>query len=164
MTTLDDFKAKPVEVTVKTAYGRELKVRLALPSYHRHREIMSDVPEPKPPLKVNAERKSVPDYESLSYRAAQQERATELNYRVVVDALAGGGMSIPGETLADKTAAFRASNPDAGIVNALSAFIAEAVAGVQRIADDAPFRPVRSDGHEGDPVGSDDTQRVGKSP
>lgn len=164
MTTLNDLKAQPVSVTVKTAYGRELTVCLALPSYHHYRDIMADVPMPKPPTKINAERKPVPDFESETYLAARREYATEQNCRVLVDALVRGGMDIPGATLAEQTAAFRASEPDAGVVNALSEFIAESVAGVQRIADDLPFRQLRTNGHAGDPAGGDDALRVGATP
>lgn len=147
--SLSDLTAKPVNVTVTTNYGRTLEVTLALPSYHRYREILDSVPAPVAPTKINAERKSVPDTDSPTYRAALQERATEQNYRTIVDALVRGGMPIEGETLAEQTETFRASEPDAGVCNALLTFLAEAVAGARQRADDAPFRPLPAAGDAG---------------
>lgn len=147
MTTLADFGIKPVTVKIKTAYGRELEVTLAPPSYHRYRELMAAIPEPTPPMKINAERKSVPDREHSGYIAAMQKRAIDLNYYVVVDALVRGGLELPGSTLAEQAEAFRASEPDSGIVNALIAFVIEAAIGVRATPDSAQFRPVSTAGN-----------------
>lgn len=153
MTSLADFAAPIVQVELATPYGKKLTLALKPPSYHRYREIIASVPEPLVPMKLAADRQTkVPDRENTGYIAAMQERATEQNYRVLVDALVGGGMAIPGETLAAQTLVFRQSEPEAGIVNAAIAFVVEACVGVRRNVDNSPFRQLSDAGDEGVPV------------
>lgn len=148
---LSIFKPSVVTVNIKTNYGKAVAFGLRLPSYHRYREIISSVPEPKLPMRLDKPGGTkIPDRESPAYNAALRERAEEQNCRLLVDALVsieGEAITFPGDDIAEKTASFRASDPDAGLVNALSAFIVEAATGVRATPDDAPFRPVRETGN-----------------
>lgn len=146
MTTLADFKAATVQVTVRTTYGKTLEVELRVPSFHKRQEIISSVPMPTVPLtKWDKEAgKKVPNYADEDYLREQADAVAERSYRLLTWALVAGGMDIPGDTLEAQTAAFRASEPDAGIVEALLRFITDAVTGARVEARADSFRPVHA--------------------
>lgn len=146
MTTLADLAPARIAREFKTVDGRVVKITIGVPSYHTYREILASVPMPPVPMKLSDDRKTkVPDRDSIAYQKALADRAIEQDYRVIAEALAGGGMDIPGATYAEKSAYLRTQPLDAGLISGITVWIGQLVSGVSR-SEDETFRPVSTTG------------------
>lgn len=119
--TLDDLGVVPVEILFKTAYGREIQMRVKLLTCAQWTEIGASVPTPPRPPQENP----------ATMRVWQEHVAKaedERGYRRVIFAVEQGGNPIPGTTAAEKVENWRRS-VDQGVHNSIMRFLFNAAMG-----------------------------------
>lgn len=121
---LDDLGVMPVDITIKTPYGRVVKMRVKPLTCSRWTEVGMQVADPPRPATENPATMRVWN----EYRAkADDERA----YRRVIEAVEGGGNPVPGTTPSEKVENWRRI-VDQGIHNSILRFLVQVVVGDQK--------------------------------
>jgi hypothetical protein len=138
--TLSDFASKLANVDLTLADGEVRKFTVKIPSFHKYRELLDSVPDPEIPNTGYDGKKPVPNPHDPDYVDAKRAADVERTYRVVVWALIGGGMSIPGGTFEEQVRTFYNSEPESGLINALSRFLNVQASGVSAQARADIFR------------------------
>jgi hypothetical protein len=129
MITLDDLKPRVVTVTVEIPHGEPLVIPLRSLSYHEWLAIGTEVSEPPvPKTRVGDDGRPAPNPLDPDYVKQRDESYRKRSYMRLAAALVGGGMSLPGETLAEQGAALEGAI-DAGIANALLDYLISTVNG-----------------------------------
>lgn len=133
--TLDDLGVVPVAITIKTPYGREIKMRIKLLTCARWEEIGMQVADPPRPPSETPE----------TMRAWNKHRAKaddERAYRRVIEAVEGGGNPVIGNTISEKVENWR-KTVDQGIHYSILRFLVSVVMGDQKSveADADRFHP-----------------------
>lgn len=138
--TLSDFASKLANVDLTLADGEVRKFTVKIPSFHKYRELLDSVPEPEIPDTGYDGKKKIPNPHDPDYVDAKRTADVERTYRVIVWALIGGGMTIPGNTFDDQVRAFHSAEPESGLINALSRFLNAQAAGISANARADIFR------------------------
>jgi len=137
MAAFGDLLPDVVTARVTTSYGKAIDVPMLMLSWEQWEQIGRDVPPPAVPLtKAAASGKPedmLPNPQDAVYLERKAAADDERTARRLLAALEGGGMTVPGNTVREKTAAIKSM--DAGLLTALVGVLAKAYFGANARLD-----------------------------
>lgn len=133
MTTWSDLSSALGPVTIRAEielpYGRKVTVPLVTLTYHEWVSVGLEVPDPAiPRTLVDKSGNKVPNRDDVGYQRAVQEAASDRNYRRLALAMEKAGITIPGNTSAEKGRTL-ATTLDAGVAARLIMLLGDAALG-----------------------------------